>query len=233
MGGTASKELDATVLGECHLHEGGKDAIFDGAVTTEALKDIKGKGGSYKNGDTTLVSFKGKGIIKSHTLIMHDDKKVAGYVITAKNKMTSATSYILRATPTFEGQEHVDSKDLAKAGITDADLKLYGFAKISLKKTGMSSARSTYSIVTGPGDEEGGCAFKPLYEAEKLSAVNFYCIVKTMDGTPVVKGSMRGVTMYVTCDVAKGVDVAAALLVGQSTFGGDGNVGALAGAGVV
>ena len=42
MGGSASKELEATILADCSLHKGGVDAIFEGAVTKSAMKDIKG-----------------------------------------------------------------------------------------------------------------------------------------------------------------------------------------------
>ena len=42
MGGSASKELEATILTDCSLHKGGEDAIFEGVVTKSAMKDIKG-----------------------------------------------------------------------------------------------------------------------------------------------------------------------------------------------
>ena len=173
----------------------------------------------------TLIIFRDKGMLKKHTLIKTADDQTA-YAVTPQKGMTSSTSYILRDKPTFDGQESIEGENLEKAGL-DKDMKLYPFAKISMSKQSMSTAKSTYSIVTGENE------FKELYIAEKLSAMNYYCIVKTADGIPVLKASQRGITFYITAEVSKGVDLAAAIMTGQSTFSPDGAVGGLAGAGVV
>ena len=169
--------------------------------------------------------FQDKGMLKKHTLIKTADDQTA-YAVTPQKGMTSSTSYILRDKPTFDGQESIEGENLEKAGL-DKDMKLYPFAKISMSKQSMSTAKSTYSIVTGENE------FKELYIADKLSAMNYYCIVKTADGIPVLKASQRGITFYITAEVSKGVDLAAAIMTGQSTFSPDGAVGGLAGAGVV
>ena len=65
--------------------------------------------------------------------------------------------------------------------------------------------------------------------------MNFYCVVRTADGTPVVKGGQTGITFYSTASVLEGVDLIAAVLAAQSTMSPDGagTAGALAGAGVI
>lgn len=227
MGSSASKEVDDTVLGECTLHKENVDVIFDGAVTETVLKHVKGKGSSYIDVETgkTLITFKDKGMMKKHTLIISDDRIVA-YSIATKKGMASCTSFILREQPTFKGQEPIDGDSLAKAGL-EKGMKLYGFAKIEMKKPSMTTATSIYSIVTG--NEE----FKVLYVAEKLSAMNFHCIVKTVDDVPILKASMKGISFHITAEVSAGVDISAAVLTGQSTFSTDGTAGGLVGAGVI
>lgn len=43
MGGSASKELNDTDLGSCTVHKDNTTAIFAGAVTKDALENIKGE----------------------------------------------------------------------------------------------------------------------------------------------------------------------------------------------
>jgi len=178
-------------------------------------------------GDKQVVQFKSHGMFKKHSTIIDSDGKIQGYVVTKSKSMTKGESFILKKEPSYEGQEPVDPESLGKCGI-DKDMKLYGFAKIESKKTSMSTCVAKYSIVDGGEDK-----FKLLYEAEKLSSMNFHCIVRVPGGDAVATASMAGMTTYVTVNAAEGVDLAAVLLTGQCTFSPDGaTAGALAGAGV-
>ena len=177
-------------------------------------------------GDKEIVQIKSHGMMKKHSTVISDGK-IQAYVVTKTKSMTKGESFVLKTSPSYEGQEPVDPESLAKCGI-DKDTKLYGFAKIECKKTSMSSGVAKYSIVDGAEDK-----FKLLYEAEKLSSMNFHCIVRSAGGDPVATAVMAGMTVKVTVNVAEGVDLAAILLAGQSTASPDGaTAGALAGAGV-
>ena len=163
-------------------------------------------------------------MFKKHTIITVGDKGV-GYAFGFGKKETC----IVRTTSCYDGQQPLEKDSLAKVGLV-VEEPLYPFAKIESKQTSMSTAKqSAYSIVTGEDE------FKVLYTAEKLSSMNFYCVVRTADGTPVVKGGHTGITFYSTVSVSEGVDLIAAVLAAQSTMSPDGagTAGALAGAGVI
>lgn len=82
---------------------------------------------------------------------------------------------------------------------------------IDMKTSGLSSNSSRYIVV----DDAPG-RWKELYRAEKKSGMNFCSVVRSSDtGEPVAKAVMTGMTLTVTFDVAKGVDLTAVLLTGQ------------------
>lgn len=228
MGGKASKILEETTLVKCSAHGDGSPVIC-GAPVSEPIEGMKGgKDGRYKLGDKEVVQIKSHGMIKKHSTVIDSDGKIQAYVVNKTKSMTKGESYILKTSPSYEGQEPVDIELLSKWCGIDKDMKLYGFAKIESKKTGMTTGKAAYSIVDG-GDDK----FKQLYEAEKLSTMNFHCVVRSAGGDPVATLVMAGMTVHVAVRAAEGVDLAAVLLTAWSTFSPDGaTAGALAGAGV-
>ena len=192
------------------------------------FSDVLDRKGCYKLGDKEVVQIKSHGMTKKHSTVIDSEGKIRAYVVTPKKGLTKGESYVLKTVPSYDGQEPVDPKLLAKWFGMEKDLKLYGFAKIESKKTGMSTGTAKYSIVDGAEDK-----FKLLYEAEKLGSMNLHCIVRSAEGDAVATASMAGMTFYFTVNAAEGVDLAAVLLTGQCTFSPDGaTAGALAGAGV-
>merc|ERR1712232_868450 len=112
----------------------------------------------------TLFTLKSKGLMKSHTIALDGDGNALAYMIIYKKGLAFSINYILKTTPSFPGQEKVTDDELARAGI-EAGTELYVFSIINAKNS-LSSAESTYSIVTGKGE---GDEFetKPLYTAKK------------------------------------------------------------------
>ena len=78
----------------------------------------------------------------------------------------------------------------------------------------------------------------PLYECEKLKTLGFMATIENMDGTLVAKVAQTGMdSRKNVAEVGAQVDIVAVILlanfVGAATGSGGGQVGALAGAGVV
>ena len=94
----------------------------------------------------TLLSLKSKGMFKKHTIITVGDK-VVGYAFGFGKKQTC----IVRTTSCYDGQQPLEKDSLAKVGLVNEE-PLYPFAKIESKQTSMSTAKSTYSIVTGEAE---------------------------------------------------------------------------------
>mmetsp|Transcript_904 Transcript_904/g.1160 ORF Transcript_904/g.1160 Transcript_904/m.1160 type:complete len:168 (-) Transcript_904:285-788(-) len=146
-------------------------------------------------------------------------------IITVKSSMNSITNIICKTEPTFDDQEPLSEEQLKKAGITDADTKLYPFSKLSTKRQ-LSTAHSTYYLITGKEEE------KELYVGDKLSALGYMAIFKDAKGTVVAKAATHGVQFSPTLEAAIGVDLLAIVCMGLSMASND-SAGALAGAGVI
>jgi len=238
MGGKASKVLAETTLVKCNTHgDGSKFPVICATPTDEPIEGLKGdKENCYKLGGKDVVSFKvitQLGIKLKHTRILDSDGKNRAYII-SKSGLATGQTIVLKKLPNYEGQEPVDPEMLHKNGI-DRDLKLYNFAKIESKKTGLSTCVAKYSIVVGKeSGEDGKDEYKLLYVAEKLSSMGFHCIVRTPGGDAVATADQTGATCDTNVNVAEGVDLAAVLLTAKKTYHGDATTaGALAGAGVV
>lgn len=82
-------------------------------------------------------------------------------------------------------------------------------------------------------DDKGEPVFKPHYIANKLSIFKFMAIIKTVgdDGISVAKGMQKGFSGG-SVEICEGGDIAAVYLLIRAMIPG-GNVGALAGAGVI
>ena len=200
--------------------------------THSCFSDALDKENCYKLGGKNLVEFKvvtQLGLKLKHTRILDSDGKNRAFII-SKAGLTKGETIILKKLPNYSGQEAVDPEMLHKNGI-DRDLKLYNFAKIETKKTGLSSCVAKYSLVVGGSDGED--QYKLLYTAEKLGSMGFHCIVKTPGGDAVATAEQTSATCDTIVNVAEGVDLAAVLLTAKKTYHGDAaTAGALAGAGV-
>ena len=131
---------------------------------------------------------------------------------------------IFRTKPSYEDQAAVPEKQ------TDDGEALYLFATIETKK-GISTATSTYSIVTGEADGEP--VLETLLIGNKLKAMAFYAEIRTVDEVLIAKSCVAG-GMTGKVEMSAGVDLLAVAIVAQSVApGGAGSAGALAGAGVV
>lgn len=230
MGNAAGKEYKETELSDAEaIIKNEALSIVPSLVTKEATKaESKGKQWVTSENKAFLWSTKKVGMIKSHSLIRDEEENTVATVITAKMGMASVLNFVCKSTPTFEGQDPLTADELAKAGIEEGTV-IYGFSKIDTTRK-MSTASSTYSIVTGK-DEEGSLTFETLYTAEKLSAMAFLGIVKEGD-KPVAKVKTTGMKMKPIAETAVGVDLLAVVLIGYTLASND-SAGALAGAGVV
>ena len=176
-----------------------------------------------RTGDV-LLKFRVNGWRKNHAHIVVDGRDVA-YAITPRPSKPrfdyypftkEFTSYVLRTKSAFEGQVPFDRDTLVKAGLElEADMKLYLFAKIERTKQSFLTAKTVFSVAAAGGDE-----FKQLYVGERLSGVNFHCIVKTAGNeVPVLELSMKGdPTVYLSIEVSAGTDIVAAVLTGLCTW---------------
>lgn len=147
-------------------------------------------------------------------------------VVKVKQGIKSDTSSIFRATPSFEGQAAIPEKE------TEDGAALYLFAMIKTKKS-LTTASSTYSIVTG--EEDGEPVLETLMTSKKLSAVAFYAEVKTADDVLIAKAALTGkFSSTGKVEMSAGVDILGVAIVAQSVSpGGSASAGGLAGAGVV
>ena len=178
-----------------------------------------------------LFRIKGVGLIKSHTLILDEKGDTVITVITAKSGMASVTQFLCKDVPSFEGQESLSEEELKKAGFEDLSTKLYKFSMIDTSRK-MTTAESTYSVVTGKDVDSGELTLKKVYTAEKLSALGFLAVFKEGDA-PIAKAYTEGMKMTPSLEAAKGVDVLAVILIGFTLTSNDSSAGALAGAGVI
>lgn len=230
MGNKAGKEYKATELSDAKtILTNEALSIVPSLITKEAtVAQAKGKDWITVETKAYLWGSKQVGTIHSHTLLRDEEKNTIATVIIEKLKMTSCINYICKSTPTFEGQDPLTADQLKKAGI-DEETVLYGFSKIETSRK-MSTAESTYGVVTGV-DDEGELTFQTVYTAEKLSSMGLLGIVKE-DGTAVAKVMTKGPTMKPTAEAAVGVDLLAVVLIGYTLVSND-SVGGLAGAGVI
>lgn len=230
MGNAAGKEYKSTELSDAKTILANEAlSIVPSLITKQATTaECKGKNWIISDTQAFLWGAKQVGTLHSHTLILDEEKNRIATVIIEKMKMTSVINYICRSTPTFEGQDPLTADQLKKAGI-DKETVLYGFSKIATKRE-MSTASSTYSIVTGQDDKEE-LTFQTVYTGEKLSSMGLLGIIKE-DGTEVAKVRTKGMKMKPIAEAAVGVDLLAVVLIGYTLAGND-SVGGLAGAGVI
>jgi len=226
MGNSAAKELqESLVLVDGSIDE--STGIVPSVVSKEALvAKGKGKYWSTEAGESLFV-LHSKGMMKCHTLVETPDGVVAT-IITKKLGMASATSYICKSEPAFDGQDPLTSEELKKSGIEEGTT-LYPVGVVKVKKT-MTAGTGTYGIVTGT--EDGELVTKEIYTGEKASAMNFYATFKEGDNA-VAKACTKGMSMNPTLEVSKGVDILAIVCIGNGLAGDGSSAGALAGAGVV
>ena len=236
MGNTAAKQVKSTVVVDAStLLKDESSSIASSLVTKEKMSaKLKGMSmNTWVNASTgdILYSSKNKGLIKSHAILLDAEEKEVAIAVTAKKGMTTSTLYICKKTPSFDGQKAVSDEDMKKAGIEEGT-ELYVFAVIDSKR-GMATGKGTYSLVTGEGKDESDFELKDMYNAEKLSSMGYQAIFKEAESESVIaKAATKGVSMTPTLEFAKGVDLVALIMLGQ-TLAGDGSAGALAGAGVV
>lgn len=234
MGNSAAKEIHTTTtLSDGNIED--SMSIAPSLVSKEAIVAKRtGMGKTWeneKNGEV-LFHLKGKGVIKSHTLVEDAKGKILATIIIHKLGLGSATNYICKSGPVFEDQAALDAEQLKKAGI-DEGIMLYPFGMIVSKQDGMASSKSTYSVVTGK-KEDGSLTTKVVYTGEKLSAMNFYAMFKAADkDTIVAKAVTKGISMNPTLEAAAGVDLLAIICIGNALASGGSSAGGLAGAGVV
>jgi len=233
MGNTAAKEWSSTELSDAkEILENEALSISPSLVTRQATRaESKGKQWITSETDAFLWSTKQVGMIKSHSIIQDEQKKTFATVITQKMGMNSVINFVCKSTPAFEGQGPLTTEELKKAGIEEG-VVLYGFSKIDTVRK-MTTATSTYSIVTGKSDgDDGELIFQTLYSGEKLSSIGFMAIIKEGD-TPVAKAETVGMKMKPIMEAAVGVDLLAVVLMGYTLAGADSAAGAMAGAGVI
>eukprot|EP00536_Pseudo-nitzschia_multiseries_P016153 jgi/Psemu1/45103/gm1.45103_g len=262
MGNAAAKQLDETELGVGSLHK--DDDNVDKSIvkafisTKEGVTKIKNKGktwvhccednnNTHNNDGTTTTTQQQQllwksvsvGTIHSHSVIFDSSETPVAIIITEKMGMASATNFVCRPVPSFEGQSPLTEEERKKAGIGPATTTaLYKFAKFVTSRK-LTTAKCAYGIVTGNEDED----ILNLYEGEKLSSLGFKAIFKEVSssaedgndngGVVVAKAFTQGMSMSPTVDVAIGVDMLAIVSIGYSLAGDPSSAGALAGAGVV
>mmetsp|Transcript_12499 Transcript_12499/g.17460 ORF Transcript_12499/g.17460 Transcript_12499/m.17460 type:complete len:237 (-) Transcript_12499:108-818(-) len=236
MGNAAAKEIKETELADGSLSKDDSLSVVPSFVTKEALT-AKAKGKSWINAESKDAIFTSKsvGIVKSHSLIQDPaaEDAVVAVVITEKMTMTTVLNFICRTSPTFEGQDPLSKDELERAGFKDEDkqTKYYKYSKIDTARQ-MTTAKSTYSIVTGKEEDNSDFTFQVLYTGEKLPSMGFRALFKEGD-TCVAKAATSGMSFSPFLEAAVGVDLLAIILMGYTLAGGDGNAGALAGAGVI
>ena len=226
MGNSAGKEFKSTeLLDAAEIPHNEALSILPSLVSTNVTRiESKGKKWITSEDDAFLWASKQKGMIKSHCLLQDEEKNTFATLITVKTTMNSIINYVCKSTPSFEGQEPLTPKELKKAGI-DEGTTLYPFSKIDTKRK-MTTATSTYSIVTGKD------TFQTLYTGEKLSAMGFMAVMKEGD-KPVAKAQAVGLKMKPVVESAIGVDLLAVVLMGYTLVSNESSAGALAGAGVI
>ena len=242
MGNAAAKETqDNTPLGTGTL--GTTMSISPTLVTKEDKNIFKGKNKTWiiEESGATYFTFISKGFIRSHSIVNDADGNYVATIIKHKTGMTSSKNYICKNKPTYNGQTKLENDILKKTNI-DEGTELYPFAVVDTKNS-LSTAQSTYKVITGPPSGGGGekeevevgvndFTYKVVYTGEKLSAMNFYAMFKEGD-TVIAKASMRGMTVYPTLETSSGVDVLAIVCIGNTLVGDGSSAGAMAGAGVV
>lgn len=226
MGQAAAKELQETPLGEGTLHKEDSQSIAPSLVTKVAVTKLKNSGKKWideASGDV-LWTVKSKGLIRSHGLIEDSDGKEIAKIVTEKSGLNTITNFVCKSTPAYEGQTPLTADELKKANIEEGT-ELYKFSMIDTVRK-LSTAKSTYSIVTGKD------TYQELYTAEKLSSMGFLALFKAGD-VVVAKASTPGFSMTPCVEAAIGVDLLAIICIGTTLASNDNSAGALAGAGVV
>jgi hypothetical protein len=226
MGNSAAKELqEKTELVNGTIDE--STGIVPSLVTKEALvANGNGKTWTTEAGES-LFYLNNKGLMKSHTLV-ETSAGVVATMITKKKAMTSATTYICKTEPTYDGQDALTAEELKKSGIEEGTT-LYPYGVI-IAKMKLTSATATYGIVTGKEGDE--LVTKEVYTAKKASAMNFYASFMEGDDT-VAMATTKGMSMKPTVQASSGVDILAVVCMGNCIVGDGSAAGAMAGAGVV
>lgn len=233
MGNSAAKEWKSTELSRAKTISANELlSILPSLVSKEATRaESKGKTWMTSDAETLLWSTQNVGMIKSHSVISDKDGNIFAVNITEKMSMTTVVNFVCKSTPSFEGQEPLSAKELKRAGIADRTV-VYKFSKIDTVRK-MTTAKATYSVVTGKGENGEDFTFQTLYTGDKLSSMGFMAIFKEED-IPVAKAQIVGMKMKPIIEVSPGVDMLAVVLMGYALSSGDANAaGALAGAGVV
>lgn len=232
MGNAAAKEWKSTELSDAKTVSANESlSILPSLVSKQATRaESKGKTWITSEAGLLLWSTKSVGMIKSHSVISDKDDNVFAVNITEKMGMTSVINFVCKSAPSFEGQEPLSADDLKRAGIEEGTV-LYKFSKIDTVRK-MTTAKTTYSVVTGKGESGEDFAFQTLYTGDRLSALGFMAIIKEGD-VAVAKAQTVGIKMKPIVEVSPGVDILAVVLMGYALASGDSNAGALAGAGVI
>ena len=226
MGASSSKQWDELSLAPAKsITENKASAISSALVTTSETTHAKASSGKswINDADDVLWTIQPVSRFKSHSYIQDKDGNRIAVIISHRKGMTSCTNYICKFEPSYDKQDPLTTEQLEKASL-EKDMKIYGFAKIDTSR-GMSTAKSTYSVVTGDD------IFQPLYEGEKLSKLGFYAVFKE-GGVTMAKARTKGMSMKPCVEVAAGVDLLAVVLMGYALAGDESAAGALAGAGV-
>lgn len=156
------------------------------------------------------------------TITDANDNVVA--VASGKDGFTNATAQVLRPVPAYTGQPSVESG------------KLYPFGTIEIKKS-LTTATASYGVISD-GAVDPRFMHRPVYQAKKLTAMQFLLSVTDTDGTLVSKVMQPGYDpTKLVVELGDQVDpVAVALLatfVGAATGSNGAAIGGLAGAGVI
>ena len=112
--------------------------------------------------------------------------------------MKSCANNICKFKPSYDKHDPLTTEQLEKASL-EKDMKIYGFANIDTEG-GMSTAKSTYSVVTG----DDIC--QPLHQGEKLSKLGFYAVFKE-DGVTMAKAQTKGMTTKPCVELTAVVDL--------------------------